>query len=218
MLRIYIGFQVIKFHCFPSSSFLLFIPPPPPPHFYSFPSSSFYCFPSSSSILLFSRLLLLLILLFSLLLLISIVFPPPTPPPPPPPRPSPPPHYIVFFAHSFNFFFYIRFYKRLPTAILSSFWSNVSCSEQESWFSSAVSWLPCLSAPVSFKDSYSTATTFTSPSLIQYNWNTFPFPKKISGYCCHIRTLYLTWPDRMSLTKQRSESLYKRVVVLLKMY
>ena len=31
MLRIYIGFQVIKFHCFPSSSFLLFIPPTPPP-------------------------------------------------------------------------------------------------------------------------------------------------------------------------------------------
>ena len=65
-----------------------------------------------------------------------------------------------------------------------------------------------------------TATLQQLHSLVQvsYNWNTFPFPKKISGYCCHIRTLYLTWPDRMSLTKQRSESLYKRVVVLLKMY
>ena len=70
MLRIYIGFQAIKFYCFPppepplpppphfycslsssySSSFLLFFPPPPPPpHFYCFSSSSsssssFYCF------------------------------------------------------------------------------------------------------------------------------------------------------------------------------
>ena len=30
--------------------------------------------------------------------------------------------------------------------------------------------------------------------------------------------LYLTWPVQMSLSKQRSESLFKRVVVLLKMY
>ena len=43
MLRIYIGFQVIKFHCFPSSSlFLLFSLLLisivfPPPHFYCFP-------------------------------------------------------------------------------------------------------------------------------------------------------------------------------------
>ena len=64
MLRIYIGFQVVKFYCLPfsfpssSSSFLLFSLPllllisfvfpssPPPPHFNCFPSSS-------SSILLF---------------------------------------------------------------------------------------------------------------------------------------------------------------------
>ena len=59
-------------------------------------------------------------------------------------------------------------------------------------------------------------STFTSPSLIQLEH--ISIPKKISGYCYHIRTLYLTWPDRMSLTKQRSESLYKRLVVLLKMY
>ena len=65
-----------------------------------------------------------------------------------------------------------------------------------------------------------TATPQQLHSLVQvlYNWNTFPSQKKISGYCCHIRTLYLTWPDRMSLTKQRSEPLYKKVVVLLKMY
>ena len=57
MLRIYVGFQAIKFYCFPPPK-----PPlPPPPHF--------YCFLSSSSTFL----------LFFLLLLISIVFPPPRP-------------------------------------------------------------------------------------------------------------------------------------------
>ena len=158
MLRIYIGFL-----CSPSSSFPLFslllllllisIVFPPPPHHH------FYC--------------------FSLLLLISIVF-------------SPPAHFyffpsssssssfycFLFFAHSFHFFFSTRFYKRLPTAIFSSLWSNVSCSEQQSWFSSAVSWLPCLSAPVSFKDSYSTTTTCTSPSLIQYTHGTHSYLRR----------------------------------------
>ena len=43
-------------------------------------------------------------------------------------------------------------------------------------------------------------------------------PPKISEYCGPIRMLYLTWPDQTSVTKQRSESLYKRVVVLLKIY
>ena len=88
-------------------------------------------------------------------------------PPLKPPLP-PLPHFYCFssssssfycflsFAHSFHFFFSTRFYKRLPTAIFSSLWSNVSCSEQQSWFSSAVSWLPCLSAPVSLKDNFST--------------------------------------------------------------
>ena len=69
MLRIYIGFQAIKFYCFPQPK-----PPLPPPHFCCFLSSS------SSSFLLFFLLLLLL-------LLISIVFPPP----------PPPPHFLLFF-------------------------------------------------------------------------------------------------------------------------
>ena len=113
ILLIYIGFQVIKFYCFPFSS-----PPaptpPPPPHFYCFPSSF-----SSSSFLLFSLLLLLLLLIllvFVLRLHISFVqFPPPL-------------HSIVFYPSStrFIFFFSSRFYERLPTAIPSSFWSNVS--------------------------------------------------------------------------------------------
>ena len=55
----------------------------------------------------------------------SIVFPPP-----------PQPRHFYCFPSS-------RFYKRLPTAFLSSFCSNVSCSEQQSWFSSTVSWSPC---------------------------------------------------------------------------
>ena len=67
MLRIYIGFQAIKFYCFPP-------PRPPPPHF--------NCFPSTTTTTTF--------LLFSFhhhhhRHHISIVFPPPTPPPPPPP-------------------------------------------------------------------------------------------------------------------------------------
>ena len=50
MLHIYIGFQVIKFHCFPSSLYLLFFPPPPPPNFYCFPPPPhLYCFPSFST-------------------------------------------------------------------------------------------------------------------------------------------------------------------------
>ena len=126
MLLIYIGFQVIYFYCFPSSFspsyspisslFLLFFPPPsapnPPPHFYCFPCSS-----SSSSFLLS----------------------------------FPPPHFylssflsssssfycFLSFTHSFRFFFSTRSCKRLPTAIISSFGSNVSCSKQQSWFSSA---------------------------------------------------------------------------------
>ena len=56
MLRIYLGLQVIKFHCFPSSSFLLFIPPPPPPPrspthsivFLSFAHSFHFFFPRDS--------------------------------------------------------------------------------------------------------------------------------------------------------------------------
>ena len=109
-----------------------------------------------------------------------------------PPPPPPPPHFYCFssssssssfycflsFAHSFHFFFSTRFYKRLPTAIFSSFWSNVSCSKQQSWFSSAVSWLPCLSAPVSFKDSYSKTTACTSLSLIQCTYGTHSHPRR----------------------------------------
>ena len=46
MLSIYMGFQAIKFHCFP--------PSPPPPHFYCFappppPPPNFYRFPSNTT-------------------------------------------------------------------------------------------------------------------------------------------------------------------------
>ena len=81
---------------------------------------------------------------------------------------------IVFYPSPtrFTFFCCTIFYKRLPTAMISWFCSNVSCSEQQSWFSSAVSWLPCSLAPVSFKDSYSRTTTCASPSLIQFTYGT----------------------------------------------
>ena len=132
MLRIYIGFQAIKFNCFPL---------PRPPHYNCFPSSTTTTTTSTTTFLLFS------LHHHHLHHHISTVFPPP------------PPHFYCFPS--------TRFYKRLPTAILSSFCSNVSCSEQQSRLSSAVSCLSCLSAPDSFKDSYTTATTCTGPSLIQ---------------------------------------------------
>ena len=128
-------------------------PPPPPPHF--------YCFPSTTTTTTTTFLLFSLHHHHHHRHHISIVFPPP---------PPPPPHFYCFPS--------TRFYKRLPTAILSSFCSNVSCSEQHSWFSSAVSCLPCLAAPVSFKDSHSTTTTCTSPSLIQYTYETYSHPRR----------------------------------------
>ena len=139
---------------------LLFIfyfppPPPPPPHFYCFPSTTTTT--TATTFLLFS-------LHHHHHHHISIVFPPPPPPP------QLPPHFYCFPS--------TRFHKRLPTAILSSFCSNVSCSEQQSWFSSAVSCLPCLSAPVSFKDSYTTATSCTSPSLIQFTHGTHSYLRR----------------------------------------
>ena len=126
MLRIYIGFQAIKILLFSPHHhhhhISIVFPPPPPPHFYCFLSTT----TTASTFLLFS-----LHHHFSNVFLlhhhhhISIVFPPPPPPPPPPPH--------------FHWFPSTRFHKRLPTAILSSFCSNVSCSEQQSWFSSTVS-------------------------------------------------------------------------------
>ena len=141
ILRIYIGLQAIKCHCF------LPQPPPPPPHFYCFS-------PTTTAATTFQ--------LFSLhhhrRHHISVVF-------------YPSPTRFIFFSST-------KFYKRLPTAIFSSFCSNVSCSEQQSLFSSAVGWLPCLSAPVSFKDSYSTTTICTSPSLIQSTHGTHCHPRR----------------------------------------
>ena len=129
-------------------------------------------------------------------------FPPPPPPPhfycfpPPPPPPLPPPPH---------------FYPSLVHLVAMSRVVN-----NNRGFLQLLADCPAYQRQFLLK----TATLQQLHSLVQvsYNWNTFPFPKKISGYCCHIRTLYLTWPDRMSLTKQRRESLYKRVVVLLKMY
>ena len=151
-------------YCFPSSSssILLFslllnaIVFPPPPRLYCFRSSF------SSSVLLFS-LLLLLISIVSLLLLNSIVLPPL----------PPPPHFYCFPSTTTTTTFLLFHHNKCKQFIrLSSLYRYVSCSEQQSWFSSAVSSLSCLSAPISFKDSFSTATTSTSPSLIQYTQGT----------------------------------------------
>ena len=148
MLRIYIRFQAIKFYCFPPPTPLLrhfhcFPSPPPAP-----PPPRFCCFPSTTTTTTTCQLLsstttnnTTSFLLFSL---------------------HHHHHISIVFYPSFS----TRLYKRLSTAILSSFCRNASCSKQQSWFSPAVSWLSYLSAPVSFKDSYSTTTTCTSPSLI----------------------------------------------------
>ena len=147
MLRIDIGLKAIKFYSFP--------PPPQPlptPHFFGFPPPPPH----------FSRF------------------------PPPPPQfycfPSTTTttttYLLLYILRPLVSFFFSppsRFSKILPTAILSSFCSNVSCSKQQSWFSSSVSWLPW-SAPGSFKDSYSTTTSCTSPSLIQYTHGTHSHP------------------------------------------
>ena len=129
MWSIYIGFQAIKLYCFlPAPP----APPPPPPHFYCFPSST----TTATSLLISLHLhhhrhhhrhhhISIVLFHHQRHHHISIVFPPP-----------PQPRHFYYFPST-------RFYKRIPTAILSSFCSNVSCSEQQSWFSSTVSWSPC---------------------------------------------------------------------------
>ena len=176
---------------------IVFPPPPPsPPHFYCFPPPPpqplppphFYCFPSSTTT--DTTKFLLIFPHHHRCHHISMVFAPPPPPPP-----LPPSHFYPFLVH---------------LVAMSRVVNN------NRGFLQLLADCPAYQRQFLLK----TATLQQLHSLVQvsYNWNTFPFPKKISGYCCHIRTLYLTWPDRMSLTKQRRESLYKRVVVLLKMY
>ena len=67
-----------------------------------------------------------------------------------------------------------------------------------------------------------TATPQQLHALVQVLYNVFmghiPISEGKRGYCCHLRMLYMTWPVQISLIKQRSESLYKRLVVLLKIY
>ena len=103
-----------------------------------------------------------------------------------------------------SFSFSSRFYKRLPTAIISSFGSNVSCTKQQSWFRSAVSWLPCSS--VSFKDSHSTTTTCTSPSLINILMGHISIPEENRRILQSYRDalLDLARPDVPYKTKKRA--------------
>ena len=160
MLRFYIGFQVIKIYCFPSTTttFLLFssstTTTATAPHFYCFPSTTTTA--TTTTFLLFS-------LHHHHHHHISIVFPPPPPPPPP--------HFYCFpsttTTTTFLLFYSTTVNKRLQTTIISSVCRNVSSCQEQSWFSSILS---CLlpSATVSFTDRKSTTTTCISPSLIQY--------------------------------------------------
>ena len=63
-----------------------------------------------------------------------------------------------------------------------------------------------------------TATPQQLHALVQFLYNILMGHIPISEENKRTLLPYLTWPFQMSLTKQRSESLYKRVVVLLKMY
>ena len=94
MLRFYIGFQAIKFYCFPSTTttFLLFFSSTTTT---TATTTIFYCFPLTTTTATTTTFLL-----FSILLLLV------------------------------SFLFSSRFYKRLPTAIICSFGSNVSCTKQ----------------------------------------------------------------------------------------
>ena len=125
MLRFYIGFQAIKFYCFPSTTttFLLFSSSTTTT---TATATTFYCFPLTTTTATTTTFLLssfstttttatattfycfplttttattATFLLFSILLLLV------------------------------SFLFSSRFYKRLPTAIISSFGSNVSCTK-----------------------------------------------------------------------------------------
>ena len=93
MLRFYIGFQVIKIYCFPSTTttFLLFssstTTTATAPHFYCFPSTTTTA--TTTTFLLFS--------LHHHHQHISIVFPPP---------PPPPPHFYCFLSSSYSFHFW----------------------------------------------------------------------------------------------------------------
>ena len=142
----------------------------------------------------------------------SIVFPPP---------PPQPPHIycFLFFAHSFHFFFLHHRdslkYCQLPSLVHFVAMSRVVNNNRGFLHLSA-------DCPDQRQVPLKTATPQQLHVLVQVLYNILmehiPIPQKISGYCCHIRMLYLTWPDQMSLAKQRSESSYKRVVVLLKVY
>ena len=79
--------------------------------------------------------------------------------------------FLLFFSTTATTFLLLSsttFNKRLQSTIISLFCSNVSCSEEQSWFSPIVSCLSSSSAPVSLPDRHSTITACISPSLIQY--------------------------------------------------
>ena len=67
-----------------------------------------------------------------------------------------------------------------------------------------------------------TATPQQLHALVQVLYNILmrhiPIPEENKRILLPYNDTLLTWPVQMSLTKQKSESLYDRVVVLLKMY
>ena len=189
MLRIYIGFQAIKFNCFPP-------PRPPPPHF--------YCFPSTTTTTTATTFLL-----FSLhhhhhhhhhRHHTSIVFPPPPPPPSP--------HFLLFSCSTTTTTFLLFSLHHHNHLISTVFPPRDSIRDHQLPFlvyfvamSRVVNnnrgFLQLLADCPAYQRQFllKTATQQHLHALVQvYSWDTFPSLKNISGYCCHIRMLYLTWP------------------------
>ena len=243
MLRIYVGFQAIKFYrfspprpppphfnCFPSTStttFLLFsfyhhhhisivFPPPPPPP----PPPHFYCFPFTTTFVLFSHHH------HHHRHHISIVFPPPPPPPPP--------HFHSFPSSTTTTFllFSLHHHKHLISIVLLP---RDSIRDYQLPFlvhfvamSRVVSnnrgFLQLLADYAAYQRQFllKTATPQQLHALVQVLYNILmghiPIPEENKRILLPYKDALLNLACPMSLSKQRSEFLYKRVVVLLKMY
>ena len=137
---------------FQATKFYCFPPPkpplPPPPHFYCFLSSS----SSSSSFLLFFLLLLLLLLI------------------------------LLFFLHHHHHRHHISIVFPPPDSIkdyqLPFLVHFVAMSRVVNNNRGFLQLLAACPAPVSFKDSYTTATSCTSPSLIQFTHGTHSYLRR----------------------------------------
>ena len=125
MLRFYIGFQVIKFYCFPSTTttFLLFSSSTTTTTATA-TATTFYCFPLTTTTATTTTFLLSSFSTTTATATTFYCFPLTT-------TTATTATFLLFsiLLLLVSFLFSSRFYKRLPTAIISSFGSNVSCTK-----------------------------------------------------------------------------------------